>query len=1183
MDDDIWLDDEDDGNGNLQRSPQRSSGSWDGSQRSPQKKRMSPALIGAIALGCVLSLSAITIVAYMAFNRFSGVTVTGRQSRAALSSESKLIYSEYDSLDPLKNLPPEEHSVRDEILLLLARLEEFSGAPAPAAVADVFDLKRMAERVELTGGLATWSYFDKVQLRSQLVDFAISDIEPGIITLAGFVKVADDPQTRVAYIWVEDPQTLEVVEVRLWMAPAKDGQWKLYDWERLDIGMAESEEIGVFCRYADSARLDSFFELSDHLDQAGVMIEERDFPAAAEELKLAESMTVVPEFSDYCHLITAYRWQQLNEYGNARACFEKIAHPEQAPGVFFGLLNCTEYDDPEFALRNAIRYEEHVGPGVGLCERKARLFERLDRHEEAILDWQKVLRIDSGNANALAALLKNFADDRKRELSPYLERTDDPVATAIDLVSYRTVEDRPGRAFLIDFIRSREPDAARTEAALAESLWIDGQLEQAAEHYEAALKKEQSEEDREQYASSYLDLMTDLGRVLEALDRVPVKEDAYDYLIYSEDDGDIYLSGEEYQEITRRYFDEYPNNGWAVYYRAAALNRIEKAAEALELLQKYLDSADRNSDEVDEYLDSSIQSLLVTVQLESGSDAEKLLKDSPENFSKIAASVSANERWTDAAALIATGKSIGASEVDMLSLQARFASHEHRWDDAISAGSAANELVHNDPQKSYMSWEFSRILQTAYLNSDQWNRYYDDHADKRQVFSGLARELLTRRDWSTFQKLSDKHRRIQPADPQLPQWSSEIEWFQKDYQACAKSCDAALKLAKDDTERQLSSWQLSELRDRCLACLLHLKQYSEAERMAQQSLKDEQDPIPLAIVAAARKDVTETRRLALEAFEQTESLLELYQHPLAGPFSLAEEFADIHERSPVEIAYIEENGEQDKVVFLFDKPPTIDAQTITKLVNQIAPNERAVVEPFPSRGADVTSAFVVRLQDSYIQIVTVDRKDYDWEVVQPDPRIASIIAENPGWLVINTGSLGDQENQASPLVRNLTLRLAENANGAIISSNWSWRFVPIDSGGLNDWARTGYLSPTHFPKIRPQADTSDTVQATREFEKTLRELVMSWSAEAPNGLEVQCHFGTPQLGEPIWIEVQNARHVSYGNCEFDGVLKSTSRLLPMIRAGLKVSIDQWNAQAWRQADGQVHLHPDHPQFATSQD
>lgn len=93
MDDDIWLDDEESDNGNQQKTPQRPSASWDRPLRSEQKKKLSPTLIGVIVVGCVLSLSTIAMIAYVAFDRMSGVTVAGRRSQAKLNAESNRIFS----------------------------------------------------------------------------------------------------------------------------------------------------------------------------------------------------------------------------------------------------------------------------------------------------------------------------------------------------------------------------------------------------------------------------------------------------------------------------------------------------------------------------------------------------------------------------------------------------------------------------------------------------------------------------------------------------------------------------------------------------------------------------------------------------------------------------------------------------------------------------------------------------------------------------------------------------------------------------------------------------------------------------------------------------------------------------------------------------------------------------------
>jgi tetratricopeptide (TPR) repeat protein len=773
------------------------------------------------------------------------------------------------------------------------------------------------------------------------------------------------------------------------MAPARDGQWKLYDWERLDLGLSESAEIGIYCRYVESNRLDSYYTLSDHLQQADDLILEGDYLAAAEQVKLAENISVVAELSDFCHVLVGYRWQQLSEFPKARLSFEKVRHPEQMPGAFFGLMNCSEYDDPEFALRNATQYENCVGPGVDLCSRKARMLERLKRPEEAMIEWKKILRLEADHTGALSALLKEFSDENKSDLTQYLTRLDDPVQTAITLVDYIEHDDRSSRAFLMDFVRSREPDAARTEAMMGQVLHADGQLQEAAEHYEAALKKEHDEDERELYASSYLDLMTDLGRVLEAVDRVPDKNSAYEYLLVSYEEGDIALSNSEYQEITRRYYSEFPENGWAVYYRAEAMNKFDDSKGAVNLLQKYLQSSESSSDEDDEYIDTSVRSLLTTMQFSSGVEAATLLETDHSNFSTLTNAALADERWTVVKDLIAAREPVASDDVDLLRLQARLANHEQRWDDAIETCTRAEAITRTVPEHAHLSWEFNRLLRSASLNSGQWKRFYDSQTDKSDAFSTLASNLISLRNWTHFRLLVEHHQQIMPDDPQIPQMKSESEWFHKDYAPCVNSCVAALKQAESDIEQRLGDWQKSRLQARHRACLLHLERHTEAKKLAQLVLADEQDPIPLAIVAAAQGHAQDTRRLAEEAFEQTESLQEMYTDPQATGFILQEQFADLHERCPVRIPYLRAN---DRVVFLFEQPPSLDIPTLTQLIKEFAPGEQPIIEEYQSAHSGATSAVVVRLSDTIIQIVAVSGHSDDWKLKQPDQQVASFVS-----------------------------------------------------------------------------------------------------------------------------------------------------------------------------------------------
>ena len=547
-----------------------------------------------------------------------------------------------------------------------------------------------------------------------------------------------------------------------------------------------------------------------------------------------------------------------------------------------------------------------------------------------------------------------------------------------------------------------------------------------------------------------------------------------------------------------------------------------------------------------------------------------ILEKNHANYSTLANAALAGNRWAVVEELIAARTPVAPDDIDLMRLQSGLAAHEQHWDDTIKICTRAVAIVSASSEYSHRVWEFNRLLVTAHTASGQWESFYESQADKSEAFRSLASGLISRSDWATFQKLAEKHRLIVPDDPQIPQLVSEAEWFRGDYSACAKSCVDALKKADSYTDQRLGEWQKSGLRNRLLACQLRLKRYVEAKRLAQQALDDEQDPIPLAIVAAASQDADETRRLSLAAFEETETLQELYSHPQAAAFILQKQFSDLHDRCPVDMPYLRT---EDRAVFLFTKPPSLDAQTVATLIKELAPDEQPVVEEYQSAHSSATSALVIRLSNSVIQLVAVDGHGGDWELVHPDPQIAPVLTENPGWLAINGGFWGNYDDQDTQLVRKLGLRLAAGAEGVIVSSDWVWRFVPPDSPLLKEWERTGYVVPDSAAAVAPRDDESDTVQATREFEQTLRELVMSQSEEQPLRLEIQCQIGDYQLGESLWIDVRKARHVSYGNCEFEGVLKSTSRLLPPMCAGLKVRIDQWEVRAGRQDDGPIHLHP----------
>jgi len=598
-------------------------------------------------------------------------------------------------------------------------------------------------------------------------------------------------------------------------------------------------------------------------------------------------------------------------------------------------------------------------------------------------------------------------------------------------------------------------------------------------------------------------------------------------------------------------------------------------AGAISLLKPFLKSSASSSTGIDEYVDSSLRSLLAHAQIASGQGADTLLKADRSNLSALASTALRDERWNFVKQLIAACQSTNSNDLEFLRLRSRLAEHEQRWEDVMEDCAKAQEIIRTESDRSQLSREINRIQRTAHLKSGRSIEFYDRQEEQNDTFRNFATSLIRRREWSEFKKLAEHHRSNAPEDPFIPQLSSEFDWYREDYVACARSCEEAVKKATADPENKLGEWQVSRLQALQLDCLLHLKRHLAAKTLAQLALENEQDSIPLAIVAAAAAaagNVEEARRLADDAFEKSKSVQRLYAHHEVGPFFLHESFADLHERCPVEIPNLRAG---DKAVFLFDAAPSLDSNTITQLIQKLAPNQQPVVEECESVHSKVTAAFAVKLSNSTIQLVSGIGPFDDWQLSRPDPQHSPIIKNSTAWLAISDVSWTAHGEQDFRINRQLARQLSPEATGICVFSNWSWRLLQPDGPEVQQWETTGTLSSFPALGVGIESKDSDTVEPTRKFTQTLSKVAMSMSADEARGLEVQCLIGNPQLGEPLWIEVQDARHTSYGSFEFDGVLKSSSKLLPQMREGLKVNVSQWEVLAWRRPDEPIHIHPDY--------
>jgi hypothetical protein len=147
-----------------------------------------------------------------------------------------------------------------------------------AAFYELVDFDRFLARIKLTGVLSNWNVFEIATLRTQFRDGIETDQHWTRLAVVNVVTPLDDPDSRVVYAhgWDEDENQ---AEIRLWIGRSKSG-WKLYDWERLDLGLAESRDWELHLRLSDDQLYDPYEQWQQHTYDARLAIIERNFESA---------------------------------------------------------------------------------------------------------------------------------------------------------------------------------------------------------------------------------------------------------------------------------------------------------------------------------------------------------------------------------------------------------------------------------------------------------------------------------------------------------------------------------------------------------------------------------------------------------------------------------------------------------------------------------------------------------------------------------------------------------------------------------------------------------------------------------------------------------------------------------------------------------------------------------------
>ena len=1017
------------------------------------------------------------------------------------------------------------------------------------------DVDRLFEQIHRVG-LARLNRFEAERMKMELR----GDVDPpGNWQRYDIARIdlADNGNDALvyAYLWNDE----DSISSCFWIT--RDGdEWKLYDWELLEYGYRKSRIYAGTIANADDLRLAITDLAFEDIEQAGNAIDDYEFDEAADHLLRAQSRDVLPLFRNAVLIRIGFAWSLANRDRDAVETFRKIKPPEAAPVTFYGqaiaLQGLGKYEE---ALETAAKYEDMLGFNPKVTMLRAELLAEMGRTDEAAERWQRLLKFDPEDVDALASLAPLLADDEKDVIVEYLGELADPM-DAIDELALPCYwrDDTALLETLVRYEKEHLPDSPHTEYLLGLIDEIDEQYEAAATHYRIAWEAEPDVERQNHYVENYLVAMSDGGKPIVGYENAPDPSHAFLYLAEGYEEQESLISRDQLVPLVAAHLRRTPDDPWAHYYQGVLWREDGRFDNAAEQFRTALKNAD------EEYLQSWWRDELARALFDAGhlQQAYQTLESPSAAFRCLAEHCHNTDRYEKLLSLVELHRAAEPNDELLDHYEALFRKQEGDLAEAerlLKRGYAA--ASDEDTKATYRS-----LWLTVRLESASPESAYRDIPDAADDFNLMANRLAVRERWPALRRLIDAHRAVRPADPQLVFQEVRLAWLTEDY----KTVCSLLKSWPADKLADLETWQLSSLRDWRFRSLLRLDRQSDAMAAAREYYEDDDDPSQLAVVHALRKDAD---ALAGLLDELAQSSFSLYADEDVGPLVLGDPvFRALRlEHPPLPTHFDTANKE---AVLLLREPISWNADRLREAIKHLTePATASEVTAIAPEAENSKHSFLVRI-DEHALSVTMAGGAYDREQEVSDPLLRAALADHNAWLAVDWFRSSD-EKAARSLARRLATALADedclafylDTPEQLVKNTPEFRQLMLNDPLASETAESGeyawlYHDETHDP---------DAERALRAIRRGLRDFRTAFGKrKAEDEFLIQIALNVGHLFERHWLRVLRIETSANGSNTFVAAAATDSQLIPEFRQGELVRIGKYQILDWQYtADGRT--------------
>lgn len=756
-----------------------------------RRSSRSPCLIVALVVGAVMLVLGLGLAGLVAivWNMHPGKATIAARVEEDEAERRELLRDAFKDGKPLA-----EDEIAQQVRTLFDDLAAALRAEDADRITALFDVDRMLEECRAAGAT--------VSLRSakDRRDFARGmrlGIGKSLVQRASIFqwnaseirKIKKLNNTEVVLIVRHTHPKGGFLKMRWWLT-RRQGNWKVYDFEDLDMASRVSTEIAALLGH-NLGRTMELGRAVRALGEAIQLVVQEDLDGAEKKLAEVPPGQLPPRFEALRRLAHGMVLLHRGKYEESLKALDEAQRLQADMPVvdLFRGIALNRLGKEEQALKHLQAYRDLLGEDPNVCREIGEALREQSRFAEAAVQYRKALDFDPKESDAFLGLLRSLeVNANKDDLGPRFAKLDNLRENFVTCA-----EDCESREFpqlldpLVQTMRKLDPNYPPVDYYQALVQARTGHPAEAVRSFQSALRKQPDKPQRQEYETHFLSVMAAGGHISKAYAAATDARQAFRLLAA---EAVKHYRIEELKLLAAAHAGKHADDPLLPLYQAEIHVRegqYEKADRAFtEALARHPDP--------EVLITFRASRVRARYHVGQAMSAYRDIGPREQTFEQLAALFFQDEKDADLLKLLDAHAKQVPDSLEGVRFRYRLLIRQNKTAEGVALFQSALSKAKTEQKRSVLVSEFLWDM----LAVEKLLEGYRAAPNAEEAFRQLADRLLEDDNWDELRQLLAAHRVAHAGDPWLAYYQGEVHIHEEAWDKAAKVLGEAVKRPPKD-------------------------------------------------------------------------------------------------------------------------------------------------------------------------------------------------------------------------------------------------------------------------------------------------------------------------------------------------------------------------------------------------